>query len=394
MARLIRAVRGEGLFGMTTLIGPGGLAARLTPTILGHAEELEHGSRIPDQLLDELRAAGALRLLTPSELGGYETPLNTLLQVYEEFARLDASVAWVVWNANFGFIGSTLPESGAAKIWTGSTEPVFANSGTPGLAEPVDGGYRLSGHWKLVSGVDAADWLVVLAIVMEGDAPRLTPGNTPQIRACAVPKDQVTVRDTWNVNGMRATGSNDVVIDGLVLAADLTVAIDAPARIGGPLYRGFTPALVLAGCTAVVLSVAQAAIDETVQLAATKKSGPTTLAEQPRAQAQIASSQADLRAARLLLFDAADTVTAAGSAVTAQQRADLRAAMSHAAAVSRRVLVAMYELASSSSIYVGSPLERRFRDGMVALQHANHSAAGFEGAGRVRFGLDPAMPLF
>jgi hypothetical protein len=54
----------------------------------------------------------------------------------------------------------------------------------------------------------------------------------------------------------------------------------------------------------------------------------------------------------------------------------------------------MYELSSSSALYVGNPIERLFRDGMVALQHANHSAALFEAAGRVRFGLDPAVPLF
>jgi hypothetical protein len=72
----------------------------------------------------------------------------------------------------------------------------------------------------------------------------------------------------------------------------------------------------------------------------------------------------------------------------------LRSAMSHAARVSRRVLVSMYELGSSSALYTGSALERPFRDGVVALQHANHSAAAFEGVGRVRLGLDPGMPLF
>jgi hypothetical protein len=64
------------------------------------------------------------------------------------------------------------------------------------------------------------------------------------------------------------------------------------------------------------------------------------------------------------------------------------------ASVGREALVAMYELSSSSALYVGNPIERLFRDGMVALQHANHSAALFEAAGRVRFGLDPAVPLF
>ena len=168
-----------------------------------------------------------------------------------------------------------------------------------------------------------------------------------------------------------------------------------PPRIDRPLYRGFLPALVLPGCTAIVVGVAAAAIEDTVRLASTKKTiTGETLAETPRAQSVIAASQAALDAAWLLLLSAARTLQDAGVAVTAGQRAALRAAMSHAARVSRDVLVDMYELASSSSLYKGDALERRFRDGMAAAQHFNHSAAAFEQAGRVLFGLPPTMPLF
>jgi hypothetical protein len=45
--------------------------------------------------------------------------------------------------------------------------------------------------------------------------------------------------------------------------------------------------------------------------------------------------------------------------------------MAHAAQVSRQALVAMYELASSSAVSRGNPIERYFRDVMAALQHAN-----------------------
>jgi alkylation response protein AidB-like acyl-CoA dehydrogenase len=135
-----------------------------------------------------------------------------------------------------------------------------------------------------------------------------------------------------------------------------------------------------------------------VRLALTKKTiTGETMAEIPRVQSMVAASQADLDAARLLLLSAARALQDAGDAgvaVTTEQRAALRAAMSHSARASRRVLIDMYELASSSPLYKGDTLERRFRDGMAALQHFNHSAAAFEAAGRVRFGLAPDMPLF
>jgi alkylation response protein AidB-like acyl-CoA dehydrogenase len=314
--------------------------------------------------------------------------------VYEELGRIDASVAWVVWNANFGFMGALLEEAGTARIWGGGPEPVFANSGKPGVAVPVDGGYSVSGNWKLVSGINGADWLVVIAVIMADGAPRRTDAGMPDVRLFSVHRDQLTVQNTWNVTGMRGSGSNDVLIENALVPDELVARLDQPARIDRPLYQGFIPALVIPGCTAVVLGVVQAAIDETVRLATTKKTFTGgTLAELAHTQSVIARSQAALAAARLLLFSAVGALEAAES-VTLEQRAALRTAMSHAAQVSREVLVAMYELGSSSSLYIGGVVERLFRDGMVALQHANHSAGLFEAAGRVRFGFDPGVPLF
>jgi alkylation response protein AidB-like acyl-CoA dehydrogenase len=360
---------------------------------------MEAGRDLPEDLVRELRDSGAFRLLTPRELGGFEAPLETVLKVYEAFGRLDASVGWMVWNANWGFLGALLDDAGKARIWAeGGPEPVFANSGMPGFALPAEGGYRLSGTWKIVSGIDRADWLAVVGVIMEGESPRMTEAGTPDVRLFTVHRDQLSIKDTWDVTGMLGSGSNDVVVDDALVPAELVARFDVPARIKRPLYQGFIPALVFPGCSAVALGVAQAAIDATVDLAPSKKTFTGgTLAETAHAQAVVARSEAALQAARLLLLSTAGALDAAGAhaePVTIQQRAALRAAMSHVALVSREVLVAMYELGSSSSIYRGNPVERLFRDGMVALQHANQSAVFFEAAGRVRLGIDHGMPLF
>lgn len=374
------------------------LTARTEASIRAAAEEMDVRRDVPPELLAELRDAGAFRLLTPRELGGFEAPLATVLEVYERFGRLDASVAWIVWNANWGFLGALLEESGVARLWGAGAEPVFANSGMPGVAVVVRGGYRVSGEWRLVSGVNGADWLVVAAVVTEDGAPRLTEAGTPDVRLFALDRSQLSVKDTWHTSGLRGSGSNDVLVEHALVPDELVARIDRPARVRRPLYQGFIPALVFPGCTAVVLGVAQAAIDETVELARSKKTlTGGTLAENAHAQAVIARSEAAVGAARLLLRSAAAAMDAAaerGDAVTLGQRAALRAAMSHGARVSREALTAMYELGGSSSVYRGGPVERLFQDGMVALQHANHSAAFFEAAGRVRLGGDPGMALF
>lgn len=382
----------------SSLAAVAGLHASLAPSIRAAAEEMDRAGDIPDKLLGALREAGALRLLTPREFGGSEAPLTAVLKVYEDLGRIDASTAWLVWNANFGFVGALLDEAGTARLWGRGAEPVFANSGMPGAAVPAEGGYRVSGNWKIVSGINGADWLVVVAVVMRDGAPRLTEAGAPDVRLFCVHRDQLTIKDTWDVSGMRGTGSNDVLIEDALVPEELAARFDRPARIDRPLYRGFIPALVIPGCTAVVLGVARRAIEETVELARSKRTFTGgTLADLPHTQSVIARSEAALEAARLLLYSAAGALEAAGDKgepVTIEQRAALRAAMSHAAQVCREVLVATYELSSSSALYLGNPIERLFRDGMVALQHANHSFAFFEAAGRVRFGQEPGMPLF
>jgi indole-3-acetate monooxygenase len=145
--------------------------------------------------------------------------------------------------------------------------------------------------------------------------------------------------------------------------------------IDRPLSRGFIPTLVFPGATAVVLGVAPA---------------------RHRGDGHARPEQTGVAAAKLLLINAADSLqrsAESNTTVSLQQRADLRAAMTHAAQASRDALVAMYELASSTALYRTNPIERVFRDGIAALQHANHSAQFLEAAGRVRFGMEPGMPL-
>ncbi|PJK24247.1 acyl-CoA dehydrogenase [Mycobacterium goodii] len=369
---------------------PGSLRASIEASV----EEADLLGDIPSGLHDELRKAGAFRLLTPRELGGWAAPLPTTLSVYEQFGRIDGSVGLLVWNTNFGFIGAMLPETGNKRIWGTGVEPVFANSGMPGTATPVDGGFRLSGHWKIVTGIRSATWIVVVGIVA-GDTNGNGQPQAPDVRLFAVPTDQVDIQDTWNVTGLRATGSRDVVIDDVFVPEDLATRLDAPVNTDSPVYRGFIGNLVFGGCAAVTLGIAAHMIEETVTLVRSKASMVGgVVADATRTQYLVAKAQASVDAARLLLLSTAAELADAGDQLTLEQRAAHRAAITHAAEVSRAALVDMYNLAGSSALYRTNKIERIFRDGMAATQHANQSALFMEGAGRVRLGMDHGMPLF
>lgn len=353
-------------------------------------DEADALRRLPEPLIDVLRTAGAFRLTTPREYGGAELGLADTVGVLEELARVDGPVAWNVWNGNMGFSAALLPAAGADRIWGGGADPVVVNSARPtGRAVPVDDGYVLTGRWDLVSAIDSAEWVALFGLV---EGPRA------DVRVFFLPRADVTVLDTWHVTGMRGTGSNSVVVDGAVVPAELVVSPFAPPRLDRPLYR--VPAFTVAstGCAAVVLGIARAGVDAVLDVAGGKATDSgTTLAHRAHAQAAVAGADAALRAATLLLRTAAadiDGAAATAAPITPELRGALRAAMCHAASTARDVLTGMYVLGSSSSLYVGSRLERVFRDGMVAAQHGLLAATMLEPAGRILFGLDEGVPIY
>jgi alkylation response protein AidB-like acyl-CoA dehydrogenase len=358
-------------------------------TIAQHRDRAERERRLPDELVEALRAARAFDLFTPREYGGLELGFGEVCAALEDLARLDGAVAWNVWNANMGFSAALLPDEGARRIWGPGRSPVVANSARPSAtATPEGDGFRLDGRWEIVSASEIADWLALFAIV---------PGDAPDVRVFFVPRGDVEVRDTWQTSGMRATGSHAVVADGVHVEAVLAVSPFARSRIDRPLYR--IPAFTLAstGAAPIVVGMAQAALDALVELAGAK---PTMegglLADRVQLQGALGGAQTGLDAARALLREAVAAIEAAaqaGAPVDVALRARLRAAMSHATATARDALLAAYAQASSSALYAGAPIERLVRDGLVACQHAILGPAALELRGRVMLGLDPATPV-
>src|SRR5207248_11579495 len=109
------------------------------------------------------------------------------------------------------------------------------------------------------------------------------------------PKSQVKIIDTWNVSGLRGTGSHDIEVEDLFVPEERTFsALDLRARVTGPMNRmhGFD----LAGCgfCCVGLGVARAAIDAFVELAQVKipRASSELLRDRVLVQAQIGGAAA------------------------------------------------------------------------------------------------------
>jgi alkylation response protein AidB-like acyl-CoA dehydrogenase len=264
----------------------------------------------------------------------------------------------------------------------------------------VDGGFRVSGRWALVSGCELADWIPVMCVVTEGTEPRMLASlGAPELRMAYIPKGSYRILDTWYVGGLRGTGSHDVVVKDVFVPSERAFSFMDPKLLDRPLYRMPLAATMSAGCAAMCLGIAQTAIDTLLELSLSKVQvdpGPGPR-ERPAVQAMVAASTAEVEAARLLLHDALGDLWATcnqGVGVTDIQRARMWGGALHAAKAAKAVVTAMYEAAGASALYVDCPLERAHRDLHAVTQHVVLAHRWLEDAGRVRLGLKPSNPLF
>jgi indole-3-acetate monooxygenase len=373
-------------------------ARALGPGILAERDRIEAGRRLPEELARELARQGFFRIFLPEAYGGLDLTPTQGLEVLEELARFDASVAWCVWNGNTHWIAAQLSPEAAHAVHT-KAEVVTANSTrASGVAEIVSGGFRVNGRWSLVSGCELSAWMVLLCVVHDGGKPRLTSSGAPETRFVVLPAQDCEIIDTWTVGGLRGTGSHDVTVRDVFVPASHAAGFNDPHVLPQPRYRMPPFCRVIPGLGAMTLGIARTAISSLTELAADKQlqRSMQILRENHGAQLRLAEAEALVRSARLYLFDSVErlwrTLLETGTAPI-EMRADARMAAWHAVFSAAKAVDLMYAAAGATALYTSSPLERAFRDVHAITQHIGVHSRVMETAGRVLFGLDPDTPL-
>lgn len=373
-------------------------ARALGPRVLAERDRIEAGRRLPEALARELARQGFFRIFLPEAYGGLDLAPTQGLEVLEELARFDASVAWCVWNGNTHWIAAQLPPE-AARAVHAKAEVITANSTrASGVAEAVSGGFRVNGRWSLVSGCELSAWMVLLCIVHDGGKPRLTSAGAPESRFVVLPAQDCEIIDTWTVGGLRGTGSHDVTVKDVFVPVSYAAGFNDPHALPETRYRMPPFCRVIPGLGAMTLGIARTAISSLTELAADKQlqRSMQILRESHGAQLRVAEAEALVRSARLYLFDSVDrlwrTLLETGTAPI-EMRADARMAAWHAVSSAAKAVDLMYAAAGATALYTSSPLERAFRDVHAITQHIGVHSRVMETAGRVLFGLEPDTPL-
>ncbi|HEY4408336.1 MAG TPA: acyl-CoA dehydrogenase family protein [Acidimicrobiia bacterium] len=373
---------------------PVAAAAALGPLIRAHAAETEAGRQLARPVVDALVEGGMFDLNRPVAFGGAEIDPLTMFRVVEELARHDSAAAWIVAVSLMGNVFlSFYPDEGAEEIF-GSPGLVMSGAAHPvGRAERVHGGYRLTGQWQFFSGCQCSTWWHAKAALVDGDL------EPVQMYLC-IPADPDRVIDTWHTMGMRGTGSHDVRLDGVFVPerrAGLMPTRAPSAAFSGPLYRlTIWPPVALMAVPA--LGVARAAIDELLDLAATKTATfGGALSRRASAQRQVAEAEARLGAARAFLFEA---YAAAWDAALADEPIDLplkrrmQLAGTHAANEAATAVDLVCTAAGSSAARMEYRFERLWRDAKTITAQAFCSPGRYESVGQVMFGVPSDWPFF
>jgi len=235
----------------------------ILPLIKQYAEASEQDGRLQEEVLEALFEQRLFRLFIPKKYQGEPTDLPTALKVFECVASADGATGWLVMiGAGGGLFSGFLEEQAAHEIFS-PLRAVIAGSGMPtGKATPLTNGFEVSGRWAYASGSDYATWFTANCMVN---------GMDNKILSIAVPAADVTRHQTWNVFGMKATGSHDFSIDSVTVPTTHTFSLADKPILEDPIF--FCPLETLASLTfaSVAIGIAQHAVMEFITFAKNKQ---------------------------------------------------------------------------------------------------------------------------
>src|SRR5919198_376896 len=257
---------------------PAAVARNLGPGFAARAAGYDANDSFVAENYLELKEHKMFSIGVPAELGGGGASHRELCGLLREMGRHCGSTALALsmhthlvgtltWMWRQGRPVAPLLERIARNelvlVTTGASDWLDSS----GNAERTDGGYRVTGRKLFGSGSPMGDLLLT-------SAPYVDPSDGPTVLHFALPlKSQgVTVLDNWRTMGMRATGSNDIVLDG-VFVPDAAVQLRRPKGVWHPFFT-VVAAVAMPMVISVYLGIAEAARDLALQQVAKKREDP------------------------------------------------------------------------------------------------------------------------
>jgi alkylation response protein AidB-like acyl-CoA dehydrogenase len=372
-------------------------ARAIQPLLDAQGPEIDRRRELTPEAVQALIDKDLLRLLLPKSLGGQEIHPLEFCKTTEAVAWADASTGWFVNQSNVsaGTSAAAMPHEAAAAIFgTSNAGLAWGARHNNSKAIRVERGYRLTGTWSFASGSRHTTWIGAHSAVQNSDGtPHIRYGR-PDDRTFLFRKDQATIRDDWQVLGLRGTGSDTYTATDLFIPDDHAPDREAPEerREPGPLYSFYSTPLYAIGFTGVTLGLARRMLETYTHLARGRhsKASPTAMANNNAVQREIGMLEAKLSAARAFLHEAVNQAydAAANDDLNTDVRMRLRLATTYGMNEATDVSIASYRGAGTIAIMDSAPFERRLRDALSASQHMQAMLPLIEMVGRHLIGSE------
>jgi 3-hydroxy-9,10-secoandrosta-1,3,5(10)-triene-9,17-dione monooxygenase len=373
-------------------------AREIVPILQKHATWHEQHRRLHEETIEAMARAGIFKLRVPKRYGGYESDVQTVVEVLTEIGQGDGSSAWTgqLWLHGAWMVG-LFPDAVQDEVFSDPDVRVSALLSPTATAVRKDDGVVVSGQWHFNSGALHSHWDLVNAM-------STTAEGTPEPIVALIPMAELEVIDDWDTSGLRGTGSVTTVAkevfvpNGRVLSVAALTQGQSASKLNAdmPLYR--SPVLLTGATLSSVtgLGLAKAALEAFLQRLPGRHIAYTTYANQAEVQLthlQVAEVAMNIDEAAFHASHAAtllDTKAASGEAWTVEERSRVRLDAAWVARRAKEAVDILNTASGGSSIYSSVPIQRIARDVQALnLNGLLHPNTNLELYGRVLTGLPP-----
>jgi alkylation response protein AidB-like acyl-CoA dehydrogenase len=380
------------------------LSERLLDTLRSRAGDYDRENRFFQEDFDDLRDAGYLRMALPKEFGGLGLTLAEAARETRRLAQFAPATAlglnmhtyWVgvaadLWRAGDTSVQWILEDAAAGEVFaaghaeSGNETSLFMSVVK---AEQVDGGYTFTGRKSF--GSLSPVWTRLGMHAMD-----LSDPTAPKVVHAFMPRNSVgyTIAETWDVMGMRATRSDDTILDRAFIPERYVARVLPAGLAGADMFVLSIFAWALVGFGNVYYGLAKRALELTVEQMQKKTSAALTrsMAHHPHVQYNVAEMAIELEAIGAQLASVARDWS--GGVQHAVWPIKLIAAKYRAVEGAWRIVDTALEVSGGFGMFKKSELERLFRDARAGRFHPANSSLSHEAVGKLVLGVDPdALP--
>lgn len=341
------------------------------------AIESEKLGRLSDKTAALMRELGLIRMLQPKNYGGYEVDPQTFCEAVYELAATSGAAGWVG-----GVVGlhpwevALLSNEVQEEVWGKDPDTWISSPFAPiGRGSAAEDGLLVNGRWPFASGTDHCSWALL------GGARVDRPGVPLHF---LIPKSDYTIdHGSWDVTGLRGTGSKDLTVSELFVPDRHIVVADSISHGNAsesweeliPLYRMPFWVLFPAAIAVATLGIARGAV-ESYQRSVLSSSAKQGRFSQSAAQLTVLGEAAsDIDASFQSVLDGVNRsfdLVSQGQSVPVAERLRVRCDQTRAVRRSFDAVIRLYQEAGSLGIRASNEFSRFFRDLSVGAEHQSN----------------------